>query len=186
MEYLIQFSSLSHVWLFVTHGLQQARLPCPSTGPGGYSNSCPSSQWCHSIISSSVIPFSSWLQSFPASGSFPMSQFFASGGKVLSFSFSSSPSNEYSGLISLGLMVGFPCIPRDSQESSPTPQLKSISSLVLRSLYSPTLKIHTIKGMVFPVVMYGCESWTIKKTAPKNWCFWTVVLEKSLESPLDC
>ena len=63
--------------------------------------------------------------------------------KVLSFSFSSSPSNEYSGLISLGLMVGFPCIPRDSQESSPTPQLKSISSLVLRSLYSPTLKIHT-------------------------------------------
>ena len=41
--------------------------------------------------------------------------------------------------------------------------------------------------MVFPVVMYGCESWTIKKTwVPKNWCFWTVVLEKTLESPLDC
>ena len=40
--------------------------------------------------------------------------------------------------------------------------------------------------MVFPVVMYGCESWTIKKSwAPKNWCFWTVVLEKTLESPLD-
>ena len=39
----------------------------------------------------------------------------------------------------------------------------------------------------FPVVMYGCESWTIKKDwAPKNWCFWTVVLEKTLESPLDC
>ena len=40
--------------------------------------------------------------------------------------------------------------------------------------------------MVFPVVMYGCESWTIKTWAPKNWCFWTVVLEKTLESPLDC
>ena len=40
--------------------------------------------------------------------------------------------------------------------------------------------------MVFPVVMYGCESWTIKKAVPKNWCFWTVVLEKTLESPLDC
>ena len=41
--------------------------------------------------------------------------------------------------------------------------------------------------MVFPVVMYGCESWTIKKSwAPKNWCFWTLVLEKTLESPLDC
>ena len=42
-----------------------------------------------------------------------------------------------------------------------------------------------VKAMVFPVVMYGCESWTIKK-AQKNWCFWTVVLEKTLESPLDC
>ena len=42
------------------------------------------------------------------------------------------------------------------------------------------------KAMVFSVVMYGCESWTIKKAEPKNWCFWTVVLEKTLESPLDC
>ena len=90
MEYSIQFSSLSHVWLFVTHGLQQARLPCPSTVPDGYSNSCPSSQWCHSIISSSVIPFSSWLQSFPASGSFPMSQFFASCGQSIGASASAS------------------------------------------------------------------------------------------------
>ena len=40
--------------------------------------------------------------------------------------------------------------------------------------------------MVFPVVMYGCESWTIKSWALKNWCFWAVVLEKTLESPLDC
>ena len=40
---------------------------------------------------------------------------------------------------------------------------------------------------VFPVVMYGCESWTIKESwAPKNWCLWTMVLEKTLESPLDC
>ena len=62
------------------HGLQQARLPCPSPTLGAYSNSCPSHQWCHPTISSSVIPFSSHLQSFPASGSFPMSQFFPSGG----------------------------------------------------------------------------------------------------------
>ena len=41
------------------------------------------------------------------------------------------------------------------------------------------------KAMVFPVVVYGCESWTIKK-AEQNWCFWTLVLEKTLESPLDC
>ena len=48
-------------------------------------------------------------------------------------------------------------------------------------------KVHLVKAMVFPVVMYGCESWTVKKAgALKNWCFWTVVLEKTLESPLDC
>ena len=48
-------------------------------------------------------------------------------------------------------------------------------------------KAYLVKAMVFPVVMYGCESWTIKKAECwKNWCFWTVVLEKTLESPLDC
>ena len=47
-------------------------------------------------------------------------------------------------------------------------------------------KVHIVKAMVFPVAMYGCESWTMKKVEPKNWCFWTVVLEKTLESPLDC
>ena len=61
------------------HGLHYARLPCPSPTPRAYSNSRPSSQWCHPTISFSVIPFSSCLQSFPASGSFPMSQFFTSG-----------------------------------------------------------------------------------------------------------
>ena len=64
------------------HGLQHTRPPCPSSTPGVYSNSCPSSQWCHRIISSSVIPFSC-LQSFPASGSFPMSYFFVLGGQSI-------------------------------------------------------------------------------------------------------
>ena len=63
------------------HGLQHARPPCPSPTPGAYPNSCPSSRWCHSTISSSTVPFSSCLQSFPVSGSFSMSQFFASGGQ---------------------------------------------------------------------------------------------------------
>ena len=79
------------------HGLQHTRLPCPSPAPGVCSNSCPSSQWCHPTISSSVIPFSSCPQSFPVWESFSKSQLFASGGE--SFSFSTSPSNEYSGLI---------------------------------------------------------------------------------------
>ena len=48
-------------------------------------------------------------------------------------------------------------------------------------------KVHLVKAMIFPIVMYGCECWIIKKSwALKNWCFWTVVLEKTLESPLDC
>ena len=63
------------------HGLQHARLPCPSLSPRVCSNSCPSSQWCHPTISSSVALFSSCSQSFPASGSFPMSWPFASGGQ---------------------------------------------------------------------------------------------------------
>ena len=48
-------------------------------------------------------------------------------------------------------------------------------------------KVNLIKAMDFPVVMYGCESWTINKEgwALKNWCLWTMVLEKTLESPLD-
>ena len=53
------------------HGLKHTRLPCPSPAPGACSNSCPSSQWCHPTISSSVVPFSSCLQSFPASYPFP-------------------------------------------------------------------------------------------------------------------
>ena len=61
------------------HGLQHARLPCPSPTPEAYPNSCPLSWWCHPTISSSVLPFSSHLQSFPASGSFQMNQLFASG-----------------------------------------------------------------------------------------------------------
>jgi len=73
-----------------THGLQHARPPCPSPTPRLYSNSCPSRQWCHPTISSSVTPFSSHLQSFPASGSFQMSQLFPSGGQNIGVSASTS------------------------------------------------------------------------------------------------
>ena len=91
-------------------------------------------------ISSSVVPFSSRLQSFPASGSLKMNQFFASDGQSIGVSASTSvlPMNlqDWS---PIERTVGSPCSPRDSQESSPTPQFKSISSLVLSFLYSPTL-----------------------------------------------
>ena len=84
------------------HGLQHARLPCPSPIPEAHSNSCAFSRWCHPAISSCVIPFSSCLQSSPASGSFQMSQFFASGGQSIGVSASTSvlPMNIHSGLIS--------------------------------------------------------------------------------------
>ena len=72
------------------HGLQYARLPCPSPTPGACSNSCSSSRWCHPTVSSAVIPFSSCPQSFPESGSFQMSQFFASGGRSIGVSASAS------------------------------------------------------------------------------------------------
>ena len=74
------------------HGLQHARLPCPSPTPGAYSNSCPSSWWYHPTISSSVVPFFSCLQSFPASGFLPMSWLCIRWPKYWSFSFSISPS----------------------------------------------------------------------------------------------
>ena len=72
------------------HGLQHARLPCPSPAPRAYSHSCPSCCWCHPAISFCVVPFSSCLQSFPASGSFQMNQFFSSGGHSIRASASAS------------------------------------------------------------------------------------------------
>ena len=104
---------------------------CPSPTPRVYPNSCPLSQWCHSAISSSVIPFSSHLQSFPASGSVA---------KVLEFQLQHQSFQWMfrTDFLQDGL-VGSPCSPRDSQESSPTPQFKSINSSALSFLYSPTL-----------------------------------------------
>ena len=85
----VQFSRSVMSYSLQPHGLQHARLPCPSPTPRAYLNSCPSSRWYHTTISSSVIPFSH-LQSFPTSGSFPMSQFFASDGQSIGVSTSAS------------------------------------------------------------------------------------------------
>ena len=91
----LQFSSVQFSRSVVSdslrpHESQHTRPPCPSLTPRVYSNSCPSSQWCHPTISSSVIPFSSCPQSLPASGSFPMSQLFAWGGQSIRVSASAS------------------------------------------------------------------------------------------------
>ena len=122
------------------HEPQHTRPPCPSQTPRVYPNSCPLSWWCHPTISSSAIPFSSCPQSFPASGSFPMSQLFAWGGQSIGVSASTSvlPMNtqDWSPLGWTGWMS---LHSRDSEESSPTPQFKSINSSELSFLYSPTL-----------------------------------------------
>ena len=116
------------------HGLQHTRLPCLSQTPGVYSNSCPLSfiqkRWCHPTISSSVTHLSSCLQSFPASGSLPVSEFFTLGGQSIGVSASAS-------VLPMNIQDWFS--PRDSQESSATPQFKSINSSVPNFLYSPTL-----------------------------------------------
>ena len=123
-----------------SHESQHARPPCPSPSPRVHSDSRPSSQWYHPAISSSVVPFSSCPQSLPASGSFPVSQLFAWGGQSIGVSALASflPRNPRADLLQNGL-VGSPCSPRDSQESSPTPQFKSITSSALSLLHSPTL-----------------------------------------------
>ena len=113
--------------------VQHASLPCPS--PRAYSNSCPLSRWCHLTISSSVVTFSC-LQSVPAWGSFPVSQFFTSGGQSASSSVLPLNIQDW---FPLGWTGWISLQSRGSQESSPTPQFKSINSLVLSFLYGPTL-----------------------------------------------
>ena len=82
--------SLSCVWLFATPWTAACQASCPSPTPRACPNSCLSSWWYHSIISSSVVPFFSCLQSFPSSGSFPVSQFFTSGSQNIGASASAS------------------------------------------------------------------------------------------------
>ena len=98
---LSQFSSVSQLCLTLwPHGLQHARLPCPSPTPRVHPNPCALGRWCHPIISSSVVPFSC-PHSFPASESFPMSQLFASGGQ------------------SVGVSVSISVLPMNTQNWSP-------------------------------------------------------------------
>ena len=84
------------------HELQHTRPPCPSPTPGVHSDLCPSSQWCHPDISSSVVPFSSCPQSLPTSESFPMSQLFTWGGQ------------------STGVSAFASCLPKKSQGWCPS------------------------------------------------------------------
>ena len=121
------------------HGLQHAWPPCPSPIPRVYSNSCPLSRWCqsfHPLLSPSPLAFNLSQHQ----GLFKWVSSSHQVAKVLEFqlqhqSFQWTPRTD---LLWNGL-VGSPCCPRVSQESSSTPQFKSINSLALSFLYSPTL-----------------------------------------------
>ena len=124
----------------MTPWTQHTRPPCLSPTPRVYSNSSPVSWWCHSIISSFVIPFCSCLLSFPASESFQMSQLFARGGQSIGVSalISVLPMNTQD-WTSLGWTGWIFLQSKGLTESSLTAQFKSINSLVFSFLYSPTL-----------------------------------------------
>ena len=136
------------------HGLQHAKLPFPSLTPGACSNSCPSSLWCHPIISSSVVPFH---------------------GKQMG-----KKTETVTGFIFLGskITVDADC----SHEIKRCLILGKKAMTNLESmLKSKNITLHTkvciVKAMIFPVVIYGCERWTIKKAecgridAFELWCW---------------
>ena len=197
------------------HGLQHTRPPWPSPSPGSCPSSCPLHQWCHPAISSSDAPFLC-PQSFPASGTSPMSQLFTSDDQntgasalesVLQTSIQSWFPLRLTGLMSLLFKdpshTPAPVYPKHGPPRchcrwwcsheikrrlllgrKAMPNLDSI--LKSRDITLPT-KVHLVKAMVFPVVMYGCESLTIKKAecwtmdAFELWCWrrllrvpWTV------------
>ena len=135
---MLQFSHLVMSSALRAHGLQHTRLPCPSISRSllrltAIELMMPSNHLilCHPLF---LLP-----PIFPSIRVFSNeSALRVRWPKYWSFSFSISPSKEYSGLISFRMDCS-PCSPRDSQESSPTPQFKSINSSVLNFLYSPTL-----------------------------------------------
>ena len=137
----VQFSSVAQSCPTLCDPMNCRRQASLSiTNSGVHSDSCPSSQWCHPVISFSVVPFFSWPQPLPASESFPISQLFAWGGQSTGVSaLASFLPKKAQGWSPSAWTVGSPCSPRDSQESSPTPQFNSINSLVLSLLHSLTL-----------------------------------------------
>ena len=136
---LVQFSCSVVSDSLWPHGLQHARLPCPSPTLRAYSNSCPLTQWYHPTISSSVVPFSSHLQSFPASESSNESVLRIRWPKYWSFSFSISLLMNIQDWFPLGWTGWISLQSKGCSRVSPTPQFKSINSLALSFLYSPTL-----------------------------------------------
>ena len=140
IEFSISVQLLSHVQLFVTPWTVAHQASLFITNSWSLPKLMSIELWFHPTISSSVVPFSSCFPLFPASGSFPVSQFFISGGQSIGVSASASVlPMDIQDWFPLGWTGLSPCRAWDSQVSSPTPQFKSINSLVLSFLCSPTL-----------------------------------------------
>ena len=128
--------SRNHVWLFANPWTTACQFSCLLLFPGICSNSCPLSQWCHSNISSSVVPTSSCSQSFLASRSFPVSQVFTPGGSSIGVSASATVlTMNIQGWFPLGLIS---LLSKGLSRVSLSPQFESINSLVLSLRYGPT------------------------------------------------
>ena len=143
----VQFSSSVMSDSLQPHEPQHTRPPCPSPTPGVHPNPYPLSRWCHSTISSSIVPFSSCPQSFPASGSFPVSQLFASGGQ------------------STGISVSTLVLPMSTQDWSPLGWTGWMSLGTLKSL----LQHHSSKASIlqcldFFIVQFSHPHMTTGKT----------------------
>ena len=134
------------------HGLQHARLPCPSPSPRVCSNSCLLSHWCHPTISSSAVPFSSCLQSFPATGSFPMSWLFATSGQ--SIGASGSPS-----VLPMNIQSWFPL--------GLTDLISLLSNGLLRFFSNTTVRKHQFFSAQ-PFLWYNSHNhtWLLEKIIP--------------------
>ena len=150
----VQFSHSdvsNSLWL---HGLQHARLPCPSPTPGACSNSCLSSWWCHPTMSSSATSFSSCPQSFTASESFPMSQLFAWGGQ------------------STGVSALASFLPKKSQEWSPsewTGWISFQSKGLSRVFSNSTVQKHQFFGIQLSLCSNShIHTWLLEKPPAKK------------------
>ena len=164
----VQFSSSVMSDSLWPHGLYHSRPPCPSPILRVYSNSCPLSQWCHPIISSTVIPFSFCIQSFPASGPFQMSQFFALGGQNIGVSASAS------------------VFPMNTQDWWSIPFLSFIEPIFAWNV--PVVSLIFLKrSLLFPILLFSSISlhWLLRKaflsllTLPWNSAFKRVYLSFS-------
>ena len=147
-EYKIGLELTQHAWLLLSHsvmfdslwphGLQHDRLPCPLSSPRACTNSCPLSRWHHSTTSLSLLSPSPPFNLSQHQGLFQWVSSLHQVAKVLALQ--PQPLQWTLRIDSLKeFMVLSPCSPRDSQESSPTPQFKSINSSALSFLHSPTL-----------------------------------------------